>query len=68
MDWPSVVEIRVAYPVEDQRIAAVIYHSLIDLKSELNSSKSIDQLKRAFIAANSIQRRHVSRLYIHCVF
>ena len=37
--------------VEDQRIAAVIYHSLIDFKSGLNSNKSIDQLKRAFIAA-----------------
>ena len=37
--------------VEDKRIAAVIYHSLIDVKSGLNSNKNIDQLKRAFIAA-----------------
>jgi len=37
--------------VEDQKIAAIIYHSLIDVKRGLNSNQNIDQLKRAFIAA-----------------
>ena len=37
--------------VKDQQIAAVIYHSLIDVKSGLNSNQNIDQLKRAFITA-----------------
>jgi pantoate--beta-alanine ligase len=36
---------------KDQQVAAVIYHSLIDVKSGLNSNQNIDQLKRAFIAA-----------------
>jgi pantoate--beta-alanine ligase len=36
---------------KDQQVAAVIYHSLIDVKSGLDSNQNIDQLKRAFIAA-----------------
>lgn len=36
---------------KDQQVAAVIYHSLIDVKSGLDSNQDIDQLKRAFIAA-----------------
>tara|TARA_B100000212_G_C27370795_1_gene532451 strand:- start:205 stop:1050 length:846 start_codon:yes stop_codon:yes gene_type:complete len=37
--------------IKEQQIAAIIYHSLIDVKSGLNSNQNIDQLKRAFIAA-----------------
>ena len=37
--------------VKDQQIAAIIYHSLMDIKSGLNSNQNINQLKRAFIAA-----------------
>lgn len=37
--------------IKEQQIAAIIYHSLIDVKNGLNSNQNIDQLKRAFIAA-----------------
>lgn len=37
--------------IKEQQIAAIIYHSLIYVKSGLNSNQNIDQLKRAFIAA-----------------
>lgn len=37
--------------VKDQQLAAVIYHSLIDIKNGLNGGHNVDQLKRAFITA-----------------